>query len=93
MGFLFLLEIAIFAFVAWGIWKTANRWFNRLGGNRPPATPWHPAPPPQAPRDTVQARPRIVEDTYPCPTCGAYIAAGAAKCGRPDCPQPQAPSA
>ena len=79
-----LLKIAIFCFVAWGIWKTANRWFNLLGGNRPPAAP----PPPtqaQAPREMP---PRIVEDTTACPVCGAYIAAGAAKCGRPDCPQP-----
>jgi hypothetical protein len=85
----FLLKIAIFAFVAWGIWRTANRWFNFLGGNRPPpAAPRQPAPPPQAPRETVQSRPRIVEDTHPCPACGAYVALGAAKCGRPDCPQP-----
>jgi hypothetical protein len=81
----FLLKIAIFAFVAWGIWKTANRWFNLLGGNRPPEVPRQPDPPP---RDSAQSRQRVVEDTYPCPACGAYIGVGAAKCSRPDCPQP-----
>jgi hypothetical protein len=85
----FLLKIAIFGFVAWGIWKTANRWFDLLGGNRPVAKTPPPAPPPVQPsvQPTVQPRPRVVEDTVPCPVCGAYVAAGAAKCGRPDCPQ------
>jgi hypothetical protein len=96
-GMGFLIKIAIFAFVAWGIWKTANRWFNFLGGNRPPAPPRQapppPAPPPQAARDRVQTRPGMVEDTHPCAVCGAFVAAGAAKCDRPDCPQPQARSA
>jgi hypothetical protein len=77
----YLLNLAIFAFVAWGIWKTANRWFDRLGGKRPPA-------PPQTPRDTPTGRPRVVEDTRQCPVCGTFIAVGAPKCERSDCPQP-----
>ena len=84
-GMGFLLKFAIFAFAAWGIWRAANRWFNLLGGNRPPEVPRQPAPPP---RDPAQPRARVVEDTTPCPACGAYIAVGAAKCGRQDCPQP-----
>jgi hypothetical protein len=92
----FLLKIAIFAVVAYGIWTTANRWFNLLGGNRRPPTPPQPqaqrpaSPPPaspQPPRDNP-TRPRVlVEDTHPCPGCGTYIAVGLSKCGRPDCPQ------
>jgi hypothetical protein len=77
-----LLKIVIFAVAAYGIWTTANRWFNFLGGNRPsvPPTP----PPPQ----TARTKTRVVEDTRPCPVCGAYVTAGTAKCSRPDCPQP-----
>jgi hypothetical protein len=28
------------------------------------------------------------EDLAPCEVCGAYVAAGAPACGRPDCPRP-----
>ena len=88
----YLLNIVIFGFVAWGIWKAANRWFDVLGGKRPPAAPKQPAAPPQTPRETPpptsQARARVVEDTHPCAACGVYVSVGAAKCGRPDCPQP-----
>jgi hypothetical protein len=79
----FLLKIAIFGFVAWSIWKAANRWFDLLGGNRRPAAP--PTPPP---REPAPSRPPLVEDTRPCSVCGTYIAVSAARCGRPDCPQP-----
>ncbi len=85
-----ILKIVIFAVVAYGIWTTANRWFNLLGGNRrppapqpPPAAPASTANRPQAPRE----KPRVVEDTHPCTVCGAYVSAGAGKCSRPDCPQ------
>jgi hypothetical protein len=81
----YLLNLAIFAFVAWGIWKTANRWFNLLGGNRPPTQP---PVQPQTPRDTPAARARVVEETRQCPVCGTFVALGGAKCERPDCPQP-----
>jgi hypothetical protein len=76
----FILKIVIFGVAAYGIWNTANRWFNALGGNRPPAAP---PPPPTRPMPGQ----RVVEDTRPCPVCGAYVAVGVAKCGRPDCPQ------
>jgi hypothetical protein len=29
------------------------------------------------------------EDLAPCGVCGAYVAAGAPACGRPDCPRPR----
>jgi len=78
----FLLKIVIFAVAAYGIWTTANRWFNFLGGNRPSVPP-APPPPPQAARTKT----RVVEDTRPCPACGAYVTAGTGKCDRSDCPQ------
>ncbi len=77
----FILKIVIFGVAAYTIWKTANRWFNLLGGNRPPTAA---APPPPPVRPMQGSR---VEDTHPCPGCGTYISVSAAKCGRPDCPQ------
>ncbi len=37
-----------------------------------------------SPRATSKA-----EDLVPCGLCGAYVAAGAPGCGRPDCPRPR----
>jgi hypothetical protein len=83
----FLLKIVIFAVAAYGIWTTANRWFNFLGGNRP-AVPPAPTPPAPPPSQTARTKTPVVEDTRPCPVCGAYVTAGTAKCDRSDCPQP-----
>ena len=75
-----LLKIAIFAVVAYGVWTTVRRWYGVLGGDATKK-----APPPaerEAPR-----RP-AVEETRLCSSCGSYVSVSAAKCGRPDCPQP-----
>jgi len=86
-----ILKIVIFAVAAYGIWTTASRWFNLLGGNRRPPPANRPQAPRENTRETAQARPRVIEDTHPCSVCGAYVSAGAAKCAakcaRPDCPQ------
>jgi hypothetical protein len=37
-----------------------------------------------APRQAIQT-----EDLVACGVCGAYVAARAAGCGRPDCPRPR----
>jgi hypothetical protein len=37
-------------------------------------------------RDTPQRQP-VIQDLVPCRVCGAYAAADAASCGKPDCPQ------
>ena len=83
----FLLKIVVFAIVVYGIWATANRWYRLLGGDR--AKP--PAPAPDR-RETAAAPPKppraVVEETRLCTACGSYVSTGAAKCGRPDCPQP-----
>ena len=82
----FLLKIVIFAVAAYGIWKTAQRLFHLFGGGQKPPAPQR-NPPPQNP---PQPEPRrvVVEDTRLCTACGAYVSASAAKCSRPDCPQP-----
>ena len=52
------------------------RWLN----GPPRALPRRRAPPPRA----IEA-----EDLVACGACGAYVAAGAPGCGRPDCPRPR----
>jgi hypothetical protein len=78
----FLLKIAIFAVVAYGAWTTVRRWVGLLGGQ--------PKAPPSVQRGAPASAPRTpaVEETRLCPTCSAYVSISAAKCGRPDCPQP-----
>ena len=78
-----LLKIAIFAVVAYTVWTTVRRWTGILGG-RPPH-----APPPSRGETTAQAERRpAIEETRLCPKCAAYVSVAAAKCSRPDCPQP-----
>ena len=83
----FLLKIVIFAIAVYGIWAMARRWYRLLGGGRPKP----PAPAPER-RETAAAPPKprraVVEETRLCAACGSYVSAGAAKCGRADCPQP-----
>ena len=78
----FLLKIAIFAAVVYGVWTTVRRWYGILGGGQPKA-------PPPARRETPAeaARQPAVEETRLCPKCAAYVPIAAAKCGRSDCPQ------
>jgi len=78
----FLLKIAIFAVVAYVAWTAARRWLGLFGGVPRPPTPVQREPGPAPPR------PVVVEDTRLCTACGAYVSASAAKCSRPDCPQP-----
>jgi hypothetical protein len=41
-------------------------------------------------RRPVTPRPALhAEDLAPCGVCGAYVAAAASGCGRPDCPRPR----
>ena len=81
-----LLKIAIFAVVAYGIWKTAKRVFSLLGGDAPKAPP--PAPQRrEAPPPAAAPRAPVIEDTRACAVCGAYVSVSAAKCGQSGCPQ------
>jgi hypothetical protein len=78
----FLLKIAIFAVAGYVVWTSARRMLGLGGSGQRPAVP--PADAPASPPATP--RPTAVEDTRQCPVCGAFVAAGAAKCGRSDCP-------
>jgi hypothetical protein len=41
-------------------------------------------------RTSAPNRPAVhAEDLAPCGACGAYVAARAPGCGRPDCPRPR----
>jgi hypothetical protein len=49
---------------------------------------WLNGPPRELPRRRSPPRPAIqAEDLAACAVCGAYVAARAAGCGRPDCPR------
>ena len=76
----FLLKIAIFAVVLYGVWTTVRRWTSILGGQ----------PRPPAPRETSAQAPRkpVVEEMRLCPVCAAHVSVAAGKCGRAGCPQP-----
>jgi hypothetical protein len=76
-----LLKIAIFAVAAYVAWTAVRRWLGFGGPVRTPAPPRREAAP-------SQPRRPVVEDTHLCTVCGAYVSAGAARCSRPDCPQP-----
>jgi hypothetical protein len=79
----FLLKIAIFAAVAYGVWTTVRRWTSILGGGQAKTpSPERRETPAQAPRKPV------VEEMRLCPICAAHVSVAAAKCGRSDCPQP-----
>ena len=72
-----LPKLVLFILVAFAVWY-AMRWLNRASPNiarRRQA----PSPGPQ----------QAVEDLTACPACGAYVAASARGCGKPDCPQPR----
>jgi hypothetical protein len=69
-------KLIVLILIVVGAW-VGYRWLNGLTrelGNRRPAAP----------------RPAInVEDLVACGVCGAYVAAAAPGCGRPDCPRPR----
>jgi len=40
-------------------------------------------------REAAPPRQPAIQDLVACRVCGAYVAADAAGCGKPDCPQPR----
>jgi hypothetical protein len=68
------LVVMILVFAA--VW-IGYRWLNGPARQLPRRR----SPPP---RRAIRA-----EDLVACGVCGAYVAAGAPGCGRPDCPQPR----
>jgi len=69
-------KLVVLILVAAAVW-IGYRWLN--GPVRP-----LPRQRAQAPRPAIHA-----EDLAPCGVCGAYVAARAPGCGRPDCPRPR----
>jgi hypothetical protein len=50
---------------------------------------WLNGPARELPRRRPVSRPSLhAVDLAPCRVCGAYVAAAAPRCGRPDCPRP-----
>ena len=79
----FLLKIILFGVAIYAVWKTFARWkglYDRFVGK--PEEPARSAPRPTPSADAqASARKVVIEDTVQCAGCGAYISAGAEKCG------------
>ena len=85
-----ILKIALLGLAIYAVWKTFARWkglYDRFVG-RPDEPKAPPAPPP--PQPPAQPPKRLAEDVQACGVCGAFVAAGAGRCGQPNCPLPQA---
>lgn len=68
-----LIVVILIIAAAW----MGYRWLNGLTRELPRRRP-------TSPRPMINA-----EDLIACDVCGAYVAAGAPGCGRPDCPRPR----
>jgi len=97
----FLLKIILFGVAVYAAWKTLSRWkglYDRFVGTPPqgsqqqpssrPTNPSAPQGAPQGPHPSTRPAPAAISDASACVRCGTYVAAGATKCERPDCPQP-----
>lgn len=69
-----LIVVVLVVAAAWIGYRWLNGITHELSSRRP-------TPPPNR---AVNA-----EDLVACEICGAYVAAGAAACGQPDCPRPR----
>ncbi|HVC55637.1 MAG TPA: hypothetical protein VND95_06760 [Stellaceae bacterium] len=76
-----LVVVVLLGFVVW----YAMRWWNRPPASRPRAPGAGTAAGQRQRR--ASAPPKAVEDLVACRQCGTYITAGAAGCGKPDCPR------
>ena len=65
--------LIVLAFAAWYGMRWLNRAPTRIARRRDATPPRQPA----------------IQDLVACRICGAYVAADAAGCGKPDCPQPR----
>ncbi len=70
-----LPKLVLLILVAFAVWYAVRR-LNR-------------APPKILRRRQAPAPQSAVQDLVPCRICGAYVAADARGCGKPDCPQPR----
>jgi hypothetical protein len=88
----FLLKIILFGVAVYALWRTVAHWkglFDRVTGKaQPPARPAPPQPPQR--QQQPSARAQVIDATASCPMCNAYLSNAATKCGRSDCPLPEA---
>ena len=70
-----LPKLFLFILVVVGVWF-GMRWL-------------HSAPTRIVRRREAPPRQSAIQDLVACRICGAYVAADAAGCGKPDCPQPR----
>jgi len=68
-----LIIVVLVVAAAWVGYRWLNGVTRELSSRRPPP-----------PNRAINA-----EDLVACEICGAYVAAGAGACGRPDCPRPR----
>jgi uncharacterized protein len=83
ISFAKLLVLGIVVAVIW----FGMRWLQDQ--TRPQDAVRKPGPGPAPQRPTAAARdaqPASAEDLTKCPVCGTYVARGAPRCGRADCP-------
>jgi hypothetical protein len=69
-----LPKLVLLVLVGFGVWF-AMRWMQGA--------------PTKIVRREAPPRPTAIQDLVACRVCGAYAAADAAGCGKPDCPQPR----
>jgi hypothetical protein len=80
-----LVLIVLLIVAVWWV----RRWLSNLARELPRRHPPRPGPSQQA-RGPVRPERRVeAVDLAACGVCGAYVAAAAPACGRPDCPRPR----
>jgi hypothetical protein len=74
-----LQKLLVLVLIVVVVWK-GFQLLTRLGRERKAAN----VPPRKAP--AAKRSEGAVQETRQCAVCGAYVSAGAGKCGKPDCP-------
>jgi hypothetical protein len=90
-----ILKIALLGLAIYAAYKTFARWkglYDKFVGKPDPAEQRQAPPPPPTPPPAPAAPQKkiVAEDAQTCSVCGAFFAAGATKCGQPNCPLPGA---
>ena len=86
---MFELPKLVFIILVFGAVWWAVRWLNAVPRDLPRRRPRPERPMRQQQRRAAAGGEIEVEDLLACGVCGAYVAASAPSCGRPDCPRPR----
>ena len=78
-----ILIVLVLVAIWWGV-----RWLNAVP-HELPRRRQRPARPQRQQRRAASRAEIEAEDLVACGVCGAYVAASAPSCGRPDCPRPR----